>query len=180
MFAVGVRRSAALLDKTHRRNQPVSVHRGIAVAVAGVGIYGQLHDSAIGFIPGVAFNVHTLFGTLLCVAILARFRWERQRIPVDKETRIDCVRSMSRCVYLLLYGLLGVREIANLAAYAGNGGIFHFGGWQMGRQGSGVSPLLRPIDAFQAYVAYGLLALILIRVLAAVNGENLRPKTPTG
>jgi cytochrome b561 len=150
MTVDGERPTSALADEDHNQSRTRAVSWGAAVVVA-VGIVGQIRDSSAKppFEPWL--NVHALFGLLLCTSIIARFYWLSQRSAVVPQIEINAfARRLSRMVYLLLYGLLGVKQIINITIKTHHPTLF------------------APVEDFQVYLAYGLLALVLIHVLAAV------------
>jgi cytochrome b561 len=58
-------------------------------------------------------NIHALFGLLLCGLVFARYRWcvgDSPRMPPNR----GLFRHLSRIVYLILYLIVGVREIVGI------------------------------------------------------------------
>jgi hypothetical protein len=103
-----------------------------------------------------------LFALLVAGLLTARFRWWLKRSPPVSAADIRRFsRGLSRTVYLVLYLTIGTQQIINF------GGALHD---QAGAaQDLGI---LKP--ASQAIVVYGLIALVLIRVLAYLTWRRYR------
>jgi hypothetical protein len=95
-----------------------------------------------------------LFALLLAGLLAARFQWWRKYSPPTSAADIRLFsRGLSRTVYLVLYLIIGAQLLVNIVgALRGGAGAAHDLG------------MLKPTS--QAFVAYGLIALVLIRVLA--------------
>jgi cytochrome b561 len=158
MIAANGRRLFAFLDEGFDENRAIAAQWGTALVVVVVGIVGLLRDSGTKSIPESWLNVHALFGLLLCVSITTRFYRGMKHPALVPSIDIDVfTRHVSRMVYLLLYGLLGAKQIIDIATF-----LLHGGGFDFHRT------ILTPIEDFQVYVAYGMLALMLNQALAAV------------
>jgi cytochrome b561 len=95
-----------------------------------------------------------LFALLLAGLLAARFWWWLKHSPPTSAADIRLFsRGLSRSVYLVLYLIIGAQLLVNIvgALQGGAGAAQHLG-------------KLNPIS--QAFVVYGLIALVLIRVLA--------------
>ena len=91
-------------------------------------------------------GVHALFGMLLNVSIIARFYSGMKYSPLLAPAGIRAFsRHLSRMVYLLLYTLMGLK----LVIIAARGSNFE------------------SIEGFRGYLAYGVIALVVIHALAA-------------
>ncbi len=139
----------------HRGEAPLSaLARALESAAAALGIGGQLCDG-VGTAPqGSWFNVHTAFGVALCTAAIAHFHPTRRRLPAGAVGIAPFARRLSRRVYILLYGLMAIKLLVNLGTAL---------------RGPGGRPALPPFaspESFQIYLAYGVLALVIIKVLA--------------
>jgi cytochrome b561 len=114
------------------------------------GIAAVVHDSLANGAPASYMNLHALFGVLLWAGVVARFHRRLHQaprmLPIDIR---EFSRHLSRLVYLMLYILMLVSLIIGAVTYI----------WR------NRSP---EASDFQAYLGYGLIALITIRVLAAV------------
>ena len=104
-----------------------------------------------------------LFALLLAGLLTARFRWWlKHSPPVNAADIRQFSRGLSRTVYLVLYLTIGAQQIVNIAgALQGQAGTAQDLG------------MLKPTS--QAVVVYGLIALVLIRVLAYLTWRRYRP-----
>jgi cytochrome b561 len=125
-------------------------HTNLALLVLVVGLLGLLHD-AVSIPARQSACLHVLFGVLLWVCCVTRFYRGVHQAPamLPMDTRV-LVRGLSRSVYLLLYVLM-LFQIAIGIVRA------------RPRQ-----PILGPAEAFQSYLACGLIALATIHLLAAL------------
>lgn len=116
-----------------------------APLVLALGILGQLADSRTYPSHTVGAEMHVLFGLGLCAAVFAHFYKGMKHAPLaDLQEIARFSRALSRKIYLLLYVLLGLRIAMGLDR-----------------------PQPQAAEGFRDYLIGGVLALILIRVLAA-------------
>ena len=96
-------------------------------------------------------DLHVLFGALLWICVIARFYRRARRAPsmLPNELR-TLVRTLSRFVYLVLYGLMFFRIAGGILRSAPH------------------RPIFGPVEDFQGYLAGGLIALATIHLLAAL------------
>jgi cytochrome b561 len=103
-----------------------------------------------------------LFALLLAGLLTARFRWWLKYSPPTSAADIRLFsRGLSRTVYLVLYLTIGAQLIVNIVGAL--------------RTGAGPAQdlgMLKPTS--QAFVVYGLIALVLIRVLAYLTWRRYR------
>lgn len=112
-------------------------------------------------------NIHALFGLLVCGLALARCWWRVKHSPRMLRTDIrELSRHLSRIVYLLLYLVIGVREIIGILASLWRGNTLDFGLFDDRFRNGPDYEGFNPKDDFQLFLASGLLALIFVRVLA--------------
>jgi hypothetical protein len=90
---------------------------------------------------------------LLLIAVLVQVQRESQG-----------VRQASRTVYLLLFVLFGVNQIIQIGATL----------WNSQAYGASHPAILQPPQNVRDYLAYGVLALFSIRVLAALRALSAR------
>jgi cytochrome b561 len=110
-----------------------------------VGIIGQLLDSRTYPSHSVSGEIHALFGLSLCAAVFTQLYKGMKHAPLATPQEIATIsRDLSRKIYLLLYALLGLRIAVGLDR-----------------------PQPQAVAGFRDYLIGGVLALILIRVLAA-------------
>jgi cytochrome b561 len=131
-----------------------ALHSGFTLLVVIVGIAGVVHDSLARTAPVSYMNLHALFGGLLWISVVARFhrrlRQSPRMLPIDIR---EFSRHLSRLVYLMLYILMFTSLITGA-----------------------VTSVAAP--DFQAYLGYGLFALITIHVLAAICRRRTRAMVP--
>jgi cytochrome b561 len=118
-----------------------SLQANLTLLAVIAGIAAVVQDSLAKSAPASYMNLHALFGALLWASVVARFHRRLHQSPRMLPIDIrEFSRHLSRLVYLMLYILMLARLII----------------------GSPAAP------DFQGYLGYGLIALITIRVLAAV------------
>jgi cytochrome b561 len=111
-----------------------------------------------------------LFALLLAGLLAARFRWWLKYSPPGSAADIRLFsRRLSRTVYLVLYLIIGAQQVVNLV------GRLEHGGGRAQHPG-----MLNPTT--QAFVVCGLIALVLIRILAYLTWRrqrlSLEPRSP--
>ncbi len=117
--------------------------------LAVLGVIGLTYDSWLNGMPWI--SVHALFGLLLWGLVMARFYWRvKHSWPMPLVDIREFSRALSRIVYLLLYLVVGMNQLLGIRQVILHGGAF------------------QPAQGLQPYLAYGLVALIIIRVLAAL------------
>jgi hypothetical protein len=128
---------------------------GLAALVVLFGVLGLLDVPWVKHILGSRVNVHAVFGLFLCTLVAVRFHGRLKcAAPMLQADIRDLSRELSRMVYLSLYVVIGVRQIIGLADWLRpGGGVLEFG--KFASDGD-----------LQAIVGYGLVGLLLIRVLA--------------
>jgi cytochrome b561 len=177
MIAAGERRQSTLFDGEYNENWAIVVRWVTALVVLVVGIFGLLRDSWAKPALESWFNVHALFGLLLCLSVVARFYWGLRRPALVSPIDLDAfTRHLSRMVYLLLYGLMGAKQLIGIATFLWHGGTFDFGWFQVNPRIAHHRTIFASVEDFQVYLAYGVLALIIIHVLAAVWRHRRRAR----
>jgi len=103
-----------------------------------------------------------LFALLLTGLLTARFRGWLKRSPPKSAADIRLFsRHLSRMVYLVLYLIIGAKELVHLV------------GGPSSERGVGQDfEMLKPTS--QVFLVYGLLALVLIRMLAYLTWRRLK------
>jgi hypothetical protein len=115
-----------------------------APAVVGLGVFCLVYDSWIYPYHGACTEMHALFGMVLIAGAAARFHGGLKQPPVVTPNDIAALsRTLSRRVYLLLYGLFGLKIAMNI-------GRLH----------------PEPATSFRDYLLYGIVALVVVRVMA--------------
>ena len=134
-------------DRTAKMAGNAALRGAVPAVIVLVGCRGIMLDAGIGVTPRALLRVHALFGVLLCASIFARFYGALTTIesPWKPDMRAFA-RQEARKVYLLLYGLMGFELCIGL-----------------------VTHVRQPPESFQVYLAYGVLALLVIQLLARLN-----------
>ncbi len=164
----------AFINKVRFESPSVNLHRGLAAITVLAGVACQLFDSLVHPIGNTTSKLHVLFGLALFSAIIARFVWELRRTHLSPAIDISAFnRKLKRQVYLLLYGLAGMKELVSIGVYIWSGGAFVVGGIHIGRHTGNDAIVLPPLDVFKIYAVYGVASFFLIRVLVAFYGPTL-------
>jgi len=160
-----------------RRRSTIALHWSMAILAVSVGVVGLFGDSGPKWLQLPWLNVQALFGLLLASLVIARFHGRVKYGPPLLAADIKTLsRHLSRMVYLLLYLTIGIKQLIALASFVAHGGGFDFGLFQVASNRG----VFEPTAEFQAFLVYGLLALIIIRMLAAatwLRSTDRRPMT---
>lgn len=109
-------------------------------------------------------HVHALFGLLLWIMTVALFR---QRVLISVTLEGECAhvcRQLSRLIYLLLYGAFGAELLVRVGVLLWSGGL-----------SGAAKPAFQPApEDLRDLLAYGVLTLITVRLLAALHHQRLR------
>jgi type IV secretory pathway TrbD component len=104
-------------------------------------------------------SVPTLFGLLLWIMVIARFRVRMKHAAEIRTADLrDLSRQLSRTVYLWLYLIIGARQVINIISILRHGGASDCAAHDC--------PIFAPTADLQLVLIYGLIALIIIRALA--------------
>jgi hypothetical protein len=124
--------------------------RLVALTVTGAaGVTGLLRDTWPAMLSWPPVDLHAAFGTLLCSLVIVAFRRAADAPLTAADTHALC-RQLSRAIYLLLYAVFGAGLLMRMVA-SSPGSV----PW---------SP-----DNLRDYFAYGVAALLAVRVLAAFS-----------
>lgn len=145
------------------------LHVGMAILTVAVGGMVLVAASPLRQIIESQVNIHLLFAVLLCTVVITRYRW-----CVEHPSQLTCdainelSRRLSRIVYTILCGAIGLREINGLI-----GTVLHVGAadsrfFDGHFHGPPQAVVFNLRDDCQAFLAVGVLALISIRALAFV------------
>jgi cytochrome b561 len=149
------------------RPQVTPLQWTIAGLVIAVGTLSQVQHSGLRQGLEVWINIHLLFGLLLWGLVIARFHWGLKHSPHMLPTEVrEFSRHLSRVVYLLLYFIVGVSQVVGLVHWISNGGTFDFNLFDKRFRNGPDREEFNPKDDFQLFLAYGLSALVIARVLA--------------
>src|ERR1700679_1471514 len=112
-------------------------------------------------------NIHALFGLLLCGLVFSRCWWRVKHSPRMLPADIrELSRNLSRIVYLLLYVVIGVRQLIAILNSIWNGGAVDFNLFDERFRGPDYAGF-NPKDDFQLFLATGLSVLIIVRVVTS-------------
>ena len=153
-------------NPTRRIRQVLALYWGVAVLAVLVGVFGLVRDSWLAMAPTSRSCMHALFGLLLVGLVIARFLWWlKHSPPVQKADIRRFSRQLSRLIYLVLYLVIGTKQIIGIVNFMWHGGILDFGLLldNDGAQGLGI---YKSTADFRAILVCGLIALALIRGLA--------------
>jgi hypothetical protein len=150
-----------------RERMLAALYGCLALFAVAIGVLGLQGDSWLRQVLEAWINIHALFGLLLCGLVLARCRWRVERSPLMLTADIrELSRHLSRIVYLLLYVVIGVREVIGMLNSLWHGGAVDFSLFDPRfRQGPDYV-WFNPRDDFQLFFASGLFALLFVRISA--------------
>jgi cytochrome b561 len=139
----------------------------MALLVVAVGVLGLIDGSWPRRMLESWINIHVLFGLLLCGLVVARYQWRVKHSPGMLPTDVrELSRHLSRTVYLLLYVVIGFRLSIGIVNCIWHGGAVDFNLFDEHFRNGPDSKAFDPKDDFQLFLASGLFALAIIRVLA--------------
>jgi cytochrome b561 len=168
-MAARAERFSTSLGRARWRNRLLkSLYGCIAAATVAIGVLGLLRGSWARQALHSWDYVHALFALLLCGLVFARCRWQVKHSPRMLPADIHALtRHLSRIVYLLLYAVVGVREIVGIAGSLWHGGSVDFNLFD-DRFRNGPDYIgFNPRDDFQLFIGSGLVALLFVRILTS-------------
>ena len=154
-----------------------------ALVTVAIGVLGLQGHSWLRQMLETRVDIHAQFGLLLSGLVFTRYRWcvgQPRMLPADIR---GLSRHLSRIVYLILYLVIGVREIIAILNSLWHGGAIDFNLFDNRIRNGPDHASWVPDDDFQMFFASGLLALLFVRVLALWLRSRERAafsKTPTG
>jgi cytochrome b561 len=159
------------LSEVRGHRLPSLSHRSFLILLVMVGVTGVISDSwRAAELPWV--SVHAWLVLLLPGLVVARFHWQLQQLPALQRRELrELVRRQSRTIYLLLYVLLFARESLGIAD-----DVWRHGPLDIGQLPDYLAASAENVIAgigcdLRGYLACAILALALIRVLAALYGR---------
>jgi cytochrome b561 len=145
----------------------VALYGCAALLVAAIGVLGLLDGSWLRQMLESWINIHALFALLLCSFVLTRYQWRLRHAPRLLPTDIrELSRHLSRIVYLLLYVVIGARQSIGIINSIWHGTAVDFNLFDDRFRNGPDRAGWNPKDDFQLFLATGLFALIMIRLLA--------------
>jgi cytochrome b561 len=150
-----------------RERMLTALYGCVALVAVVVGVLGLLGASVPRQMLESWINIHALFGLLLCGLVISRCRWREKHSPRMLPADIrELSRHLSRIVYLLLYVVIGLRQIIGILNSIWHGGAIYFNLFDDHFRNGPDRAGWNPKDDFQLFLVTGLFALIIVRVLA--------------
>jgi cytochrome b561 len=152
---------------SRRRAQVTAAQWTLAALAVVAGVLSLIQHSRVRQAVELWVNIHVLFGLLFSGLVIAVFRRRVKDSPrmLPIEAR-ELSRHLSRVVYLLLYLVIGLREVIGVLNSLWHGGVIDFNLLdERFRHGPGDGGF-NPKDNFHIFLACGLATLVLARVLA--------------
>jgi cytochrome b561 len=167
-MAVQAERSLHSFAHAYSRERMLTALYGcIALVAVVVGVLGLLGASGPRQMLESWINIHALFGLLLCGLVISRCRWRVKHSPRMQPADIrELSRHLSRIVYLLLYVVVGMRQIIGILNSIWHGGAADFNLFDEHFRNGPDRASWNLKDDFQLFLATGLFALIIVRVIA--------------
>jgi hypothetical protein len=166
MAARAERSPTSLVHACSRDGALKALYGCAAVATLAIGVLGILRGSWATQVLDSRNSIHALFALLLCGLVFARGRWLVKHSPPMLPGDIHWLnRHLSRIVYLLLYAVIGVREIIGIVGSLWHGGPVDFNLFDERLRNGPDYAGFNPRDDFQLFIASGLVALIFVRAL---------------
>jgi cytochrome b561 len=167
MAAQAERSLHSLAHACSREMMLTGLYGCVALVAVVIGVLGLLAASWPRQMFESWINIHALFGLLLCGLVLSRCWWRVKHSPRMLPADIrDLSRHLSRIVYLLLYVVIGVRQIVGILNSIWHGGAVDFNLFDERFRNGPDSASWNPKDDFQLFVATGFSVLIIVRVVA--------------
>jgi cytochrome b561 len=139
----------------------------IALVTVVVGVLGLLAASWARQMLESWINIHALFALLLCGLVFSCCWWRLKHSPRMLPADIrELSRHLSRVVYLLLYVVVGLRQLIGILNSIWHGGAVDFNLLDERFRNGPDRASWNPKDDFQLFLATGLAVLIIVRVLA--------------
>ena len=139
----------------------------MALLVVLVGTAGLMAHSWVRQVVESWIDIHLLFGLLLWGWVIVRYRLLVKNSPCMFPSDVrGFARQQSRIVYLVLYGVLGVRLCIGIVSSMWDGGAADFSLFDARVFNGPDTKAFDPKDDFQLFLAAGILALVVVRVIA--------------
>lgn len=129
--------------------------------VGAVGIAGVLRDSSPTLLHWPPINLHAAFAMMLWTLVVTQFLRASLAAPLTGDAALTLCRRLNRQVYLLLYIVFGAQQILRIAA-----------SWVFSANDASLAPLALPPENLRDYFAYGVIALLIIRLLAVLSARR--------
>ena len=138
-----------------------------ALLVVVIGTAGLIAQSWPRQMVESWINIHLLFGLLLCGWVMVRYQRRVSQSPsmLPADVRV-LSRQLSRIVYCVLYGVIGLRQSISIVSSLWHGGAVDFSLFDESLRHGPDTPDFNFHDDFQMFLASGLVPLVIIRVMA--------------
>jgi cytochrome b561 len=134
--------------------------------VAATGLLGVIEAVRVRTALFWWIDVHALFGALLISLILVRYHWRLRRSPFAHMGEVvEFSRELSLAIYLLLYVIIGIKELLDFASWLSCRGAAACA-LRQNLAGEQLGLAALPTMDLKITLAYGVAALVIARVLA--------------
>ena len=167
-MAAQAERSLHFLAHAGTRERTLTALFGcIALVAVAIGVLGLIGASWPRQVLESWINIHVLFGLLLCGLVFSRCWWRVKHSPrmLPADMR-ELSRHLSRIVYLLLYIVVGLRELISILDSIWHGSPVDFNLFDARFRNGPDSAGWNPKDDFQLFLATGFSVLVIVRVVA--------------
>jgi hypothetical protein len=151
----------------------------VALLVVVIGTAGLIADSWPRQMVESWINIHLLFGLLLCGWVMIRYQrcvgQSPSMLPADVR---GLSRQLSRIVYCVLYGVLGLKQSISVVCSLWHGGAVDFSLFDESLRHGPDTADFDLHDDFQLFLASGLVPLVVVRVMAFRLWLRLIEKSP--
>jgi cytochrome b561 len=139
----------------------------MALLVVVIGAAGLVAHSWARQIVESWINIHVLFALLLCGWVIVRHQLHVKQYPrmLPRDVR-ELTRQQSRIVYWVLYSVLGLKLIISIVSSVWHGDRVSFSLFDRSILNGPDSKVFDPRDDFQLFLASGVLALVVVRIMA--------------
>jgi cytochrome b561 len=138
-----------------------------ALLVVVVGTAGLVAHSRPRQMVEAWLNIHLLFGLLLVGWVLLRYQRRVSQSPCMLPADVRGLsRQLSRSVYAVLYGVIGLKQCIGIVSSLWHGGTVDFGLFDASLRHGPDTGFFDIHNDFQTFLASGLMTLVVVRVLA--------------
>jgi cytochrome b561 len=138
-----------------------------ALLVVVIGTAGLIADSWPRQMVESWINIHLLFGLLLCGCVMIRYQRRVSQSPSMLPADVRGLsRQLSRVVYCVLYGVVGLKQSISIVSALWHGGAVDFSLFDESLRHGPDTQVFHLHDDFQMFLASGLVPLVIVRVMA--------------
>jgi cytochrome b561 len=173
----------SLRDTCSREGGALALYACGAIIVAVVGVLGLVKVSWPRQMVEAWINIHALFGLLLFGLVIARYQWDVKhslRPPLADIRELS--RHLSRVVYLILYVVVGVRQVIGIVNSIWHGGTVDLTVFDERFRSAHDGRVFDPHNDYDMFLASGVITLAMVRLfLFKIRSElgNLSPIATT-